>query len=282
MKVFNRAAAPLQVRVSNPIPRCPVPYKRNTLENSRLRTLLITGGSRGIGAATARMAAQRGYAVCVTYLENRPAAGAVVEAIRAAGGTAISVQADISRESDVIAVFERVDREFGRLTALVNNAATLEPQMRLEQMDSARMHRIFSTNAIGPMLCSREAVRRMSHKRGGAGGAIVNVSSGAARTGSPNEYIDYAASKGAVDTITVGLASEVAGEGIRVNAVRPGFIYTDLHAKGGEPARVDRVKAMVPMQRGGKAEEVAAAILWLLSDEASFVTGSILDVSGGR
>jgi len=282
VKVFNRAAAPLQVRVSNPIPRCPVPYKRNTLENSRLRTLLITGGSRGIGAATARMAAQRGYAVCVTYLENRPAAGAVVEAIRAAGGTAISVQADISRESDVIAVFERVDREFGRLTALVNNAATLEPQMRLEQMDSARMHRIFSTNAIGPMLCSREAVRRMSHKRGGAGGAIVNVSSGAARTGSPNEYIDYAASKGAVDTITVGLASEVAGEGIRVNAVRPGFIYTDLHAKGGEPARVDRVKAMVPMQRGGKAEEVAAAILWLLSDEASFVTGSILDVSGGR
>lgn len=247
-----------------------------------MQTLIITGASRGIGAATALLASQRGYAVCVGYLQNHGAAGAVVEAIRKGGGTAIAVQADISRESDVIAMFEKADRELGPLRALVNNAATLELQMRLEQMDAARMLRIFSTNAIGPMLCSREAVRRMSTRRGGSGGAIVNVSSGAARSGSPNEYIDYAASKAAIDTFTVGLASEVAGDGIRVNSVRPGFIYTDLHAKGGEPGRVDRVKTMVPMQRGGQPEEVAAAILWLLSEEASFVTGSILDVSGGR
>ncbi len=247
-----------------------------------MKTLIVTGGSRGIGAATARLAAQRGYAVCVGYLQDETAAGAVVETIRTAGGTAIGVRADLSLESGVIALFEQADRALGRLTALVNNAATLEPQARLEQMDAARMHRIFSTNAIAPMLCCREAVRRMSIRHGGAGGAIVNVSSGAARWGSPNEYVDYAASKGALDTFTVGLASEVAADGIRVNAVRPGFIYTEMHAKGGEPGRVDRVKAMVPMQRGGQPEEVAGAILWLLSEEASFVTGSILDVSGGR
>ena len=243
-----------------------------------MKTLIVTGGSRGIGAATARLAGQRGYAVCVNYLQDRAAAEKVVATVP----KAIAVQADIGVEEEVVRLFERVDREMGGLVALVNNAATLEPQMRLEQMDGARMQRMFATNAIGTMLCSREAVRRMSKRRGGAGGAIVNVSSGAARWGSPNEYVDYAATKGAVDTFTVGLASEVAGDGIRVNAVRPGFIYTEMHARGGEPGRVDRVKTAVPMQRGGQPEEVAAAILWLLSDEASFVTGAVLDVSGGR
>ena len=243
-----------------------------------MKTLIVTGGSRGIGAATARLAAQRGYAVCVNYLHDRAAAEEIAGTIP----KAMAVQADIGVEDEVVRLFQTVDREFGGLTALVNNAATLESQMRLEQMDAARMQRMFSTNTIGTMLCSREAVRRMSTKRGGAGGAIVNVSSGAARWGSPGEYVDYAATKGAIDTFTVGLAAEVAGEGIRVNAVRPGFIHTGLHAKGGEPGRVDRVKSMVPMQRGGQPEEVAAAILWLLSEEASYVTGTILDVSGGR
>jgi NAD(P)-dependent dehydrogenase (short-subunit alcohol dehydrogenase family) len=247
-----------------------------------LKILLVTGGSRGIGAATARLAAQRGYAVCINYLQDRAAAEAVVAAIQKDGGMAIAVQADIGVESDVVELFKNIDRELGTVGALVNNAATLESQMRLEEMDAARMQRMFSTNAIGTMLCSREAVRRMSAKRGGGGGAIVNVSSGASRWGSPGEYVDYAATKGAVDTFTVGLAAEVAEEKIRVNAVRPGFIYTDLHAKGGEPGRVDRVKGMVPMRRGGQSEEVAAAILWLLSEEASYVTGTILDVSGGR
>jgi NAD(P)-dependent dehydrogenase (short-subunit alcohol dehydrogenase family) len=244
--------------------------------------IIVTGASRGIGAATARLAARKGYAVCVNYLRGREESEVVVRAIKQEGGTVIAVQADVSSEPDVIHLFEEVDRKMGVVSALVNNAATLEHQMRLDQMDANRLKRIFGANVIGPFLCAREAVRRMSTRHGGRGGAIVNISSGAARSGAPGEYIDYAASKGAVDTMTIGLAKEVAEEGIRVNAVRPGFIYTDLHARGGEPGRVDRVKALVPMQRGGRPEEVAAAVLWLLSAEASYITGSILDVTGGR
>jgi NAD(P)-dependent dehydrogenase (short-subunit alcohol dehydrogenase family) len=246
------------------------------------RILLVTGGSRGIGAATARLAAERGYAVCVNYRHNRQAADRVVESIHAAGGRAIAAAADVSIEADVMGLFESVDERLGRLTALVNNAAVLETQMRLDAMDAARIHRILATNVVGAFLCAREAVRRMSTRHGGTGGAIVNLSSAAARLGGSNEYIDYAASKGAIDTMTVGLAREVATEGIRVNAVRPGVIYTEMHASGGEPDRVDRVKAQVPMNRGGMPEEVAAAILWLLSDEASYITGAFLDVAGGR
>jgi len=244
--------------------------------------MIVTGGGRGIGACTARLAGTRGYAVCVNYLRDREAAAGVTDSIEQAGGNAIAVQADIGVEADIVRLFETVDKELGRPTALVNNAARLEQQMRLEAMDPARLHRMFATNVVGTMLCAREAVRRMSRRSGGTGGAIVNVSSGAARYGSPGEYVDYAATKGAVETFTVGLAREVADEGIRVNGVRPGFIYTDLHAAGGEPGRVDRVKSLVPMQRGGEPEEVASAILWLLSEEASYVTGTFIDVSGGR
>jgi NAD(P)-dependent dehydrogenase (short-subunit alcohol dehydrogenase family) len=228
------------------------------------------------------MAARRGYAVCVNFLSRRDAAEEVVAAIRRDGGRAIPVQADIGSEAEVVRLFETTDRELGRITALVNNAATLEDQMRVDSMDGARLQRVFTTNAIGSFLCAREAVRRMSTRHGGGGGSIVNVSSGAARYGSPGEYVDYAATKGAIDTLTVGLAREVAEEGIRVNGVRPGFIYTGLHSKGGEPGRVDRVKTLVPMQRGGQPEEVASAILWLLSNEASYITGAIVDVAGGR
>lgn len=244
--------------------------------------LLITGASRGIGAATARLAARRGYAVCVNYLRNRQAAEAVVGDVRAAGGRAEAVQADVASEADIVRLFEACDRSLGPLTALVNNAGILETQMRVESMDAARLNRVLTTNVTGSFICAREAVRRMSTKHGGRGGAIVNVSSGAARLGSPGEYVDYAASKGAIDTLTIGLSQEVATEGIRVNGVRPGFIYTDIHASGGEPHRVDRVKAFVPMRRGGQPEEVAAAILWLLSDEASFITGTTIDVTGGK
>ena len=244
--------------------------------------ILITGASRGIGAATARLAAARGYAVCVNYLKNRQAAEAVVAQIEAGGGRAIAVAADVAEEAQVIRLFEAVDRQLGTLTALVNNAGILETQMRVEDMDAARLNRILAANVTGCFVCAREAVRRMSTRHGGSGGAIVNVSSAAARLGSAGEYVDYAASKGAVDTLTLGLAHEVATEGIRVNAVRPGFIYTDIHASGGEPGRVDRVKEFVPMKRGGRPEEVAAAILWLLSEEASYATGSFIDLAGGR
>jgi NAD(P)-dependent dehydrogenase (short-subunit alcohol dehydrogenase family) len=243
---------------------------------------LITGASRGIGAATARLAAQRGYAVCVNYRQSRAAADAVVSAAVASGAKAIAVGADVSIEADVVRLFAACDRELGPVTALVNNAGILETQMRVEQMDAARIGRVLATNVVGPFLCAREAVRRMSRNRRGSGGAIVNVSSGAARLGSPNEYVDYAASKGALDTFTIGLAQEVAAEGIRVNGVRAGYIYTDMHASGGEPNRVDRVKEFVPMKRGGTTDEVAHAILWLLSSEASFTTGAFIDVTGGR
>jgi len=242
---------------------------------------IITGASRGIGAATALLAAERGYAVCVNYLRNRAAADAVVRAIECSGGKAIAVAADVSVEADVRRLFESVDKELGPLTALVNNAGILDRQMRVEDMGAARLNRVFATNITGYFLCAREAIRRMSIRHGGAGGAIVNVSSGASRTGSPGEYVDYAASKGAIDTMTVGLAREVAEEGIRVNAVRPAFIHTDIHASGGEPGRVNRVRQFVPMKRGGEAVEVARAILWLLSDEASYSAGALIDVTGG-
>jgi NAD(P)-dependent dehydrogenase (short-subunit alcohol dehydrogenase family) len=206
----------------------------------------------------------------------------VVNAINAGGGEAIAVQADVASEADVVRLFETVDRGLGRVTALVNNAGILERQMRVEDMDAARLNRVLATNVTGSFLCAREAIRRMSTKHGGAGGAIVNVSSAAARLGASNEYVDYAASKGAIDSMTIGLSKEVAAEGIRVNAVRPGVIHTDIHASGGEPGRVDRLKVLVPMQRGGDPVEVAHAILWLLSDHSSYTTGAFIEVTGGR
>ncbi|MGE5216532.1 MAG: SDR family oxidoreductase [Chloroflexota bacterium] len=246
------------------------------------RILMVTGAGRGIGAATARLAGQRGYAVCVNYRDNRAAADSVAKLIVEAGGAAIAVKADVSIESEVVELFRAVDDSLGPVTGLVNNAGIAECQTRVENMDAARLNRVFAVNVTGSFLCAREAVRRMSTKRGGIGGAIVNVSSVAARLGSPDEYVDYAAAKAVIDTFTVGLAKEIAHEGIRVNAVRPGVIYTDIHASSGEPNRVERVKEFVPMKRGGQPEEVARAILWLLSDEASYCTGAILDVSGGR
>ncbi|HPE60749.1 MAG TPA: SDR family oxidoreductase [Thiolinea sp.] len=246
------------------------------------RVLLVTGGSRGIGAATARLAAEAGWSVCISYHSREAQARAVVEEIRSIGGRALALKADVGREAEVLNLFEHLDQEFGTLSGLVNNAGMLEQQMRVENMPAARLARIFNVNVLGSFLCAREAVQRMSTRHGGQGGAIVNLSSMAARLGSPNEYVDYAASKGAIDSFTIGLAGEVAAEGIRVNAVRPGMIHTDIHASGGEPDRIERLRGSVPMGRGGRAEEVARAILWLLSDEASYTTGSFIDVSGGR
>jgi NAD(P)-dependent dehydrogenase (short-subunit alcohol dehydrogenase family) len=243
---------------------------------------LITGGGRGIGAATARLAAARGFAVCVNYRTNRDTAARVVAEIEATGGTAVAVEADVASEAGVVRLFRECDQALGPLSALVNCAGIIEKQMRVDEMDAGRLQRVFATNVFGAFLCSREAVRRMSTRHGGAGGSIVNVSSLASVYGSPNEYVDYAATKGALDTLTTGLSREVATEGIRVNVVRAGHIYTEFHALGGEPDRVERVKADVPMKRGGRPEEVAQAIVWLLSDEASYVTGTRLDVAGGR
>jgi NAD(P)-dependent dehydrogenase (short-subunit alcohol dehydrogenase family) len=244
--------------------------------------VVITGAGRGIGAATARLAAQRGYAVCVNYRSDEVSAREVTDAIVRSGGRAIAFRGDVAVEADVIAMFNATAEKLGPVTALVNNAGILERQMRLDEMEAGRFERVLATNVAGSLICAREAVRRMSTRHGGRGGAIVNVSSLASRLGSPGEYVDYAAPKGAIDALTVGLAREVAAEGIRVNAVRPGMIHTGIHASGGDPGRVDRVKSGVPMQRGGQPEEVARAILWLLSGEASYCTGSFLDISGGR
>lgn len=247
-----------------------------------LPVLLITGASRGIGAAAARLGAQKGYEVCINYRSAAGAAERLADEIDDADGAAFTVQGDVSQPGNVARIFAAIDARPGPLAALINNAGILEPHMRLDEMSPERLARVFAVNITGSFLCAREAVRRMSTHHGGKGGAIVNLSSAASRLGSPNEYIDYAASKGAIDTMTIGLAKEVAAEGIRVNALRPGIIETEIHASGGEPARVERLKGQVPMLRGGTAEEVAQAALWLLSDEASYITGALLDVSGGR
>ncbi len=244
--------------------------------------LVITGGSRGIGAATALLGAAQGYKVAINFRENENAAKAIVDKIVGGGGEAVAVKGDIAEEKDVAFLFEEVDRKLGRVSALVNNAGILHLQSPVVGMDKQRLRRIFDVNVIGPFLCSIEAIKRMSTKNGGKGGSIVNVSSNAVRQGSPFEYVDYAASKGALDVFTAGLSREVAGEGIRVNSVRPGTIYTDIHASGGEPGRVERVKANIPLGRGGEPEEIAKAILWLISSDASYCTGSVLDVTGGR
>lgn len=245
------------------------------------KIVLVTGGSRGIGAATAKLLAARGYDVCISYREREAAATTVLEELRSYNVRAIAVRADISQEEDVVRLFRTVDEQLGTLTSLVNNAGMLLQQSRVEQMSAERINRILQTNVTGTLLCCREAIARMSTTHGGNGGAIVNVSSGAARSGSPNEYIDYAASKGAVDTLTIGLSKEVARDGIRVNGVRPGFIHTDMHADGGEPRRIERLSSVIPLGRGGRPEEAATAIAWLLSEEASYASGTFIDTTGG-
>ncbi|MES2282612.1 MAG: SDR family oxidoreductase [Pseudomonadota bacterium] len=246
------------------------------------KTVLITGGSRGIGAATALLAAREGYAVAVNYTSNSLAADEVVRQIRAGGGQAMTVQADVASEVQVVAMFEKVDAKFGRLTALVNNAGVVDVNSRVDGMTLARLKRMFEINVFGSFLCAREAVKRMSTRYGGEGGAIVNVSSAAARLGSPGSYVDYAAAKGAIDTFTLGLSKEVAGEGIRVNAVRPGIIETEIHASGGLPNRAKEIAPQLPMQRAGTANEVAESIVWLLSDKSSYTNGALLDIAGAR
>jgi NAD(P)-dependent dehydrogenase (short-subunit alcohol dehydrogenase family) len=249
---------------------------------SQTPLILITGGSRGIGAATARLAAAHGYDVAISFVSDESAAVAVAADVEAAGRRALTMRADSADPKQVAQLFAAIDREFGRIDVLVNNAAVLAQQSRLEDLQFERMRHIFAVNAIGPILCAQQAVKRMAYRHNGQGGSVINISSAAARLGSPNEYVDYAASKGALETFTIGLAKEVARDGIRVNCVRPGHIYTDMHASGGEPGRVDRVKDSIPMGRGGQPEEVARAILWLASADASFVTGAFLDVTGGR
>ncbi|AUZ18410.1 NAD(P)-dependent oxidoreductase [Achromobacter xylosoxidans] len=244
--------------------------------------ILITGGSRGVGAATARLAAAQGYDVAISYVANEAAAQAVVADVQALGRRALAVRADSADPDQIAGLFNAIDREFGRLDVLVNNAAIIARQSRLEDLAFERMQRIFAVNSLGPMLCAQQAARRMSQRHNGRGGAIINISSAAARLGSPNEYVDYAASKGALESFTIGFSKEVAREGIRVNCVRPGHIYTEMHASGGEPGRVDRIKDTVPMGRGGQPEEVARAILWLAGAEASYVTGTFVDVTGGK
>ena len=250
--------------------------------SSKAPVILITGGSRGMGAATARHAASLGYDVVISYVSNQNAAREVTRDVEAKGRRALAVKADSADPAQLTRLFEALDNAFGRLDVLVNNAAILMEQSRLENIDFNRMTRIFAVNSVGPILCAQHAIRRMSSRHNGAGGSIINISSASARLGSPNEYVDYAASKGALETFTIGLSKEVAREGIRVNCVRPGHIYTEMHASGGEPDRVNRVKDSIPMGRGGQPDEVARAILWLASDEASFITGTFLDVTGGK
>lgn len=246
------------------------------------KIVVITGGSRGIGAATARLAAKQGYAVCISYVSNEAAARQVKAEIEKLGARALAVKADVSVEADVMRLFQAVDRDLGRMSALVNNAGIVDVKARVEEMGVARLQRMLAVNVVGSFLCAREALKRMAPRFGGQGGAIVNLSSVAARLGGPGDYVDYAASKGAIETFTVGLAKEVGADRIRVNGVRPGVIRTEIHASSGDPGRVDRIGAVTPLGRAGEAEEVARAILWLLSDEASYTTGAMLDVSGGR
>ncbi len=246
------------------------------------RVVLVTGGGRGIGAATVKLASQKGWSVCINYRSRNTDAEKLADEINQSGGAAISVKADVSREEDVISLFDTIDAEFGTIHALVNNAGVIAPQSQLVDVSADRLRKIFDTNIVGSFLCAREAVKRMSVNRGGSGGSIINLSSAAARIGSPNEFIDYAASKGAIDTMTLGLSKEVAEEGIRVNAVRPGLIETEMHLDTGDINRPQKLKGLIPMKRAGSSSEVANAIVWLMSDDASYITGALVDVAGGR